>query len=171
MAHVTFSNDQGFEFSQQILNCLHFHFSLCAAIINAASIFHFFHPFFFLRLQIAVVGTDVSHRNKVPSSTFTLCPTWRVLGFGSRLAYEVGVPRRRGCVVWCLKAGKCVLKFSPSWMELNPRMGNWNHRMMHCSWSCDARSMRGWVTTLPICGWRSNVQKSSWCVIPETRWD
>lgn len=152
MARVTFSDDQGFELSQQILNHLHFHFSLCAAIINAAGVFRFLHPFFFLRLQVAAVGTEVSHKNKVLSSTFTLCPTWGMLGFGPRLAYEVGVPGRRGRVVWRLKPRKRVLKSSPSWKELHPRMGDWKHGMVHCSWSCDASSMGGWVAALPICG-------------------
>lgn len=63
----TFSDDQGLQFSQEVLNCLHFHFSVRAAIIHAAGIFHVF------RLQIAILGTDVSDRNKVLSSTSTLC--------------------------------------------------------------------------------------------------
>lgn len=144
IADITFSNHQGLEFSQQVLKCLHFHVSLRTPVIRAVGLVDF---------QIGDLRIDVSHRNKVISSTSTLFPKGHVFGFSPRLAYHFGGWRRvrggvmrrcGGCVTWRLKLKKSCLKSFLSWMQLNPWMGSWNCGVLPCSCaSCAGRLMRG----------------------------
>lgn len=98
IADVTFSNHQGLEFSQQVLKCLHFHVSLRTPVIRAVGLAPFFSQFplllHFWHLQTGNLRIDVSHRNKVISSTSTLFPKGQVFGFRPRFAYHFGVWRR-----------------------------------------------------------------------------